>query len=257
MTARDAFCSGAGGTGIREPLTDCRLARSAAITLNTGTARLGASKTNPCRRSDRFPVRCVSLLCLCLLLSDCTGLRTWRDAMRSDSANSTPPAESLVQRRAEGQSVSVPALLPEPGNVWQDVLPSDPARAPAGRRPEPPMERGVAERSPPLPAEHAAVAPPASPSPPLHSAASDPVSVQLAAGEMRPRVEATWRRLHAREPGLLGGHSPIISPADVKGRRVWRLRVGGFAGVAQANDFCARLAASRLACWVVVNSVGS
>ena len=51
-------------------------------------------------------------------------------------------------------------------------------------------------------------------------------------------------------PDLLGSRQPDISKDEQHGRTWWRLRTGGFEQAAQATDFCARLRAKGLNCFV-------
>jgi hypothetical protein len=66
-------------------------------------------------------------------------------------------------------------------------------------------------------------------------------AVQLAAFDSQAAALADWATLQKKWPALLGHRIPEIERADVAGRPIWRLRTGGFASVASATSFCARL----------------
>ncbi len=81
-------------------------------------------------------------------------------------------------------------------------------------------------------------------------AASNGVAVQLASIGSQPGAQEIWSVLQQKMPDLLGHRSADIVPAVVNGQTVWRLRVGGFADLAAAKDFCATLRARHAACIV-------
>jgi len=76
------------------------------------------------------------------------------------------------------------------------------------------------------------------------------VSVQLASMATEAAAKAEWQRLHDRMPDLLGSRQPDISKDERHGRTWWRLRTGGFEEAAQATEFCGRLRAKGLNCFV-------
>jgi cell division septation protein DedD len=61
---------------------------------------------------------------------------------------------------------------------------------------------------------------------------------------------AEWQRLQNRMPDVLGSRQPDISKSDRPGRVWWRLRTGGFEDAAQATEFCSRLRAKGINCFV-------
>jgi len=67
------------------------------------------------------------------------------------------------------------------------------------------------------------------------------VRVQLAAYTDSAAAYTEWQTLSAKWPELFGKRRPEITHIDTAGRTMWRLRTGPFAGVAQANSFCATL----------------
>ena len=107
-----------------------------------------------------------------------------------------------------------------------------------------------------LPASSAAAAaPPASPPAastppvPVPAAGAGPM-VQLAAVDNEPAAQAEWQRLAKRMPDVLGGRRPVVQRAERDGHSVWRVRTGGFADVADATGFCARVRAKGGACTI-------
>jgi hypothetical protein len=75
------------------------------------------------------------LLCLSLTLSGCTGIENWRETAVFGREPQVAAADSPILRRLMGQEVLDQPLLPQPGNIWADVLPAPqpdpPAAAPA------------------------------------------------------------------------------------------------------------------------------
>ncbi len=121
---------------------------------------------------------------------------------------------------------------------------------------QPPPQPALAQPAPGMaqPAPQAAVspakpaaAPAAAPSP---AKPSGPADVQLAATPDEPSAAATWASLQRKYPDLLGSRKPVIIPAVVNGKSVWRLRVSGFASADEAKSFCAQLTAKGGQCAV-------
>jgi len=127
------------------------------------------------------------------------------------------------------------------------------AKTPPPARPEllATAETTAADATPrPTPPEHGAQTVDEAAPPQVLDAPEHPM-VQLAAASSARQAVAAWRRLRQGAPGLTGGHDPAISAAEVNGRRVWRLRAGGFTDIAAARSFCSDLRAARTDCWVV------
>ena len=99
------------------------------------------------------------------------------------------------------------------------------AQPPAAQPPAPPS---VAVASTPSPAATSAPAPAG-------------FAVQLAAFKDKAAAERAWEDLKKRYPNLLAPVTPIIQPADVRGTQMFRVRAGGLATKAAANQLCARL----------------
>jgi Flp pilus assembly protein TadD len=83
----------------------------------------------------------------------------------------------------------------------------------------------------------------------LHGPAGLDPYVQLAALPSASEAMHEWQRLGKRSPEILSGREPTITQADVAGKKVWRLRMVGFATIKQARDLCTRLQTARLSCW--------
>ena len=73
-------------------------------------------------------------------------------------------------------------------------------------------------------------------------------AVQLAALDSHEAAELEWSRLSRSHPLLFSGHTPDVEPADHAGRRIYRLRTGGFASAAEAHAFCEQARSLRIAC---------
>ena len=97
-----------------------------------------------------------------------------------------------------------------------------------------------------------AIAPPRPAAPvqaarPAATPAAGPV-VQLAAVDSEQVAQSEWQRLAKRMPDLLGERRPLLQRADRDGRAVWRVRTGGFADIAEATSFCARVRSKGGSC---------
>ncbi|MBB5371816.1 SPOR domain-containing protein [Acidocella aromatica] len=122
------------------------------------------------------------------------------------------------------------------------------------------LDQAAGLNQPPQPAPSAPVRPTAAAPTPAPQAASPPVpapakpggpaDVQLAATPDEPSAAATWASLQRKYPDLLGNKKPVIIPAVVNGKSVWRLRVSGFASADEAKSFCAQLTAKGAQCAV-------
>lgn len=106
--------------------------------------------------------------------------------------------------------------------------------------------------APATPAPEAPAPPPAAPPPqasaPPAPAAKGGVLVQLAALGTEASAQAEWRRLDAKMPDLLSGKQPLYHRIEHDGHTLWRLRLGGFASIADASHFCAQIRAKGGAC---------
>ncbi len=107
-----------------------------------------------------------------------------------------------------------------------------------------PIAAPSSNMSPPLadaPAPRVAAAPPA-------RAATGGAMVQLAAVDSEAAAAAEWQRLQKKAPDLLADRRPVVQRAEHDGKPVWRIRTGGFADIAEATAFCARVRAKGAGC---------
>jgi len=74
------------------------------------------------------------------------------------------------------------------------------------------------------------------------------VQVQLAALESEQAARSEWQRLSKRMPDLLGDRRPAVQRVERGGRTLFRLRMGGFADVAAAANFCAQVRTKGAGC---------
>lgn len=188
--------------------------------------------------------RSKALLCACLLLADCVTLPETREGSPRDVL---PVAvqDSVIGRQLMGQAPNAPPLQPEPGDIWADVLPTQPPAAltpPPSRTPVagPDALAGIGTTR--QIAKHQPV--------PLTSA-DDALAVHLATADSAQGAVAAWTKLQHRLRDLLRGHTPQVRAAEVNGRTVWRLSAAGFATDADARAFCARMHAAKVDCQVV------
>jgi len=135
----------------------------------------------------------------------------------------TPAAQALRAQMPPQATVSPPAVPPPAA-----PLPALPTAPPAAAVLQPPV---------PAPVSVARQAP-----------AAAGTLVQLAAVDSEGAAQTEWQRLAKRMPDLLGERRPVVQRADRDGRAVWRLRTGGFADIADATAFCARVRAKGGAC---------
>lgn len=91
---------------------------------------------------------------------------------------------------------------------------------------------------------------PASPAGVATGVAAGVTLVQLAAVDTEQVAQAEWQRLARRMPDALGTRRPVLQRAERAGKAVWRVRTGGFADVADATAFCARLRAKGASCTI-------
>ena len=134
------------------------------------------------------------------------------------------------------------------------------AMAPAAEAPAPQALRAQTQAAAPTPAPAPAPAPTTSASPlpdTTAAAARTPANrivapariatagtlVQLAAVDSEQAAQTEWQRLAKRMPDVLGDRRPVVQRAERDGHAVWRVRTGGFADIADATGFCARVRA--------------
>lgn len=144
------------------------------------------------------------------------------------------------------QGVAPAAETPSPQALRAKMGPQAPAPAaaqPPAAQPVPaqPAPSVSAPAAPQQPAASREAARPAAP-------AASATMVQLAAVGSEQAAQGEWQRLAKRMPDLLGDRRPVVQRADHDGRVIWRLRTGGFADIADATGFCARVRSKGGAC---------
>ena len=165
-------------------------------------------------------------------------------ALQALRAQLQPPAPTVAAAAPPAPAPAPTSVPPAPASA--SVVGPDTAR-PA---PDPARAGHPAARPPASPAPVAAAAPPASSPPvPAPTGGAGPM-VQLAAVDNEPAAQAEWQRLAKRMPEVLGGRRPVVQRAERDGHAVWRVRTGGFADVADATGFCARVRAKGGACTI-------
>lgn len=163
-------------------------------------------------------------------------------------AQMQPPAPAAAP--PDGSAVPAsPAAAPGNGSAPAAASPPAPAGGSAGRVGGSPLPDTPA-RPPSAPRAVAAAPSPtaAGPAVPATGAAAGSAQVQLAAVESEGAAQAEWQRLSHRMPELLRERRPAIQKAEVGGRPVYRLRLGGFADTAEATGFCVKVKARGGAC---------
>lgn len=150
------------------------------------------------------------------------------------------PAAAALEARtqaAEGPELTDDSPDP-PGPAKVTSLPKISPEAPVPSASHPPIKRQV---TPVL----ALPVPRAAPAPRSDGSTG---KVQLAAMGSQADARSEWKRLSHQVPELLGGRTPLIERANIKGRTIWRLRLGGFTDRADAIAFCDRLRLAALRC---------
>ncbi len=185
-----------------------------------------------------------ALLCACLMLAGCVTLPETREGSPRDVLPVTVQ-ESVNGRQLMGQEPSAPPLHPEPGDIWADVLPTEPPAAltpPPSREPVAGPDALAGIGTPRQIAKHRPVP---------QASADDAPAVHLATADSAQGAVAAWTKLQRRLRDLLRGLSPQVWAAEVNGRTVWRLSAAGFATDADARAFCTRMHAAKVDCRVV------
>lgn len=131
---------------------------------------------------------------------------------------------------------------PAPEALRAAQPPPERPAAPDAAAPSPNVPTSVPAQSaanPPGPsaATAAVPAPARAPAP----AVSAPMLVQLAALDTEAGAHTEWQRLRGRMGDLLANRQPVFQRIERDGHTLWRLRVGGFASIADATRFCDRV----------------
>ncbi|MCL2369604.1 MAG: SPOR domain-containing protein, partial [Alphaproteobacteria bacterium] len=155
---------------------------------------------------------------------------------------------------ATSPDVMAPAPVATPEQPVPEPTPVVPVRAvedraahtfqPAAPVVEPPRPRPVAAAPA---AQPAATAPrPAAPA----ATAATGWMVQIGSFPTRERAEVAQQRIVAAHRTLIANRQFVILPAQVNNQNVFRLRVTGFTGNAEANDWCRQARTNGLDCFV-------
>lgn len=170
-------------------------------------------------------------------------------------AGSDEPA--MGDQRGGAQTMAPAPEAPAPQALRAQLQPPAPVvPAPAVSAPAPSAAPGLAVPAPPetprgvRPAAPMPVAAPPAAAPAPPPAAGAGLMVQLAAVDNEPAAQAEWQRLAKRMPDVLGGKRPVVRRAEHDGHVIWRVRTGGFADIADASGFCARVRAKGGACTI-------
>jgi len=75
--------------------------------------------------------------------------------------------------------------------------------------------------------------------------------VQLGAFSSEKNARRAWG-IYTHQNPTLAAYRPVIVPAVIKGKQLWRVAAGGFAGRFAANDLCSRLKSRGGACFAYV-----
>lgn len=144
---------------------------------------------------------------------------------------------------------AAPPSAPAPEHDSTPVAPvaAAPVAAQPEPEPEPEPEPAPKPKPQPEPEPKPAAAEPLHPAPTGPATGSHQVQLGALASEVSARTE--WKRLTARAPALLAGHTPTVERiTNHAGETFWRLRTGGFDTPAQASEFCVRIRAAGGAC---------
>lgn len=149
------------------------------------------------------------------------------------------------------QGMAPAAEVPAPQALRAQVPPQAPSQTPSQTRAPavpPPADTQPAAAAPsPPPAAPPRPAAPVQAARPATAPATGTV-VQLAAVDSEQVAQSEWQRLSKRMPELLGDRRPILQRVEHDGRAVWRVRTGGFADIAEATSFCARVRSKGGSC---------
>jgi hypothetical protein len=79
-------------------------------------------------------------------------------------------------------------------------------------------------------------------------------AVQVSSHQTEEEAQSSFRDLQTKHPTLLGGYAPIIRRADLGTKGIYyRTMVGRFASPDQATEFCSKLKATGVSCFVQKN----
>ncbi len=149
-----------------------------------------------------------------------------------------PQALRAQMQLSAATPAPAPTQAPDPAVTQPAPPPATPVSAP-GKDIAAPVEAAVV-----LPAPVPAARPAPPPLPPLASG----TMVQIAAVDSEAAANTEWTRLQHKMPDVLGDRRPVIQHAEHDGKAIWRIRTGGFADIADATAFCAKVRAKGAGC---------
>ncbi|GAN68384.1 SPOR domain-containing protein [Acetobacter orleanensis] len=181
-------------------------------------------------------------------------------AAASPSGDASAPATSATAGGApQAEASPQPESLPDSSaGVADDSATGDAAAsAPVGASapaavPAAPVPAKVAPKPVPkkvAPAEEAEPARKPEESRPVASASTGgKYRIQLAALQSEAQAQQEWSRLKTRYPMLFADRTPVIEKVQRDNAIFYRLRVGGFASVAETRTFCSAVRERGLGC---------
>ena len=160
------------------------------------------------------------------------------EAPKSDARPTT------VARPAPTTTTPQPARTTPPRPATPQPAAADDGDAPMSLRPP--------SGAQPRPTRTAAATPAAPATPATSDGGGGGFAVQLAAPGSEAEARATANRLKQRYADALDGYSPGVRKADVSGKTVYRVRVGGLSRQ-DANELCTRIKSDGGSCFVASN----
>jgi cell division septation protein DedD len=171
-------------------------------------------------------------------LSPAPGVR-----VRDPSPENVRAVETKAEKAKPGSSPTVVQDAPKTVVVVNPAIPSEPASAPRGSPPAPPLDnRPLAKPEPPAQAPVVSKTPPVQekqPSPTRATPPSPPLKQpQTTGGSWSIQIHATRDKEAARELAerlRVQGHAPVVSKIVRDGEMWYRVRVGSFASADEAR----------------------
>lgn len=174
-------------------------------------------------------------------------------AAGADGAAPDGDASAPAGTSAQTDAPQQPESLPEAGTgVADDAASGDAAASAPAAAPAAPVPSKVAPKPAPkktAPAEDTEGARKTEEGAPTASSGTGgKFRVQLAALQNEAQAQQEWSRLKTRYPTLFADRSPVIEKVQRDNAVFYRLRVGGFASVAETRSFCSAVRERGLGC---------
>lgn len=196
------------------------------------------------------------------LAGSASGLAYWKWSGGFLSTNETQAigasttANNTVRPPGEEKSVeAAPAAVPQasrPVAVFQGPAPTRPAELTSGE--SPPSSPAGAASNQPLHLNEPAPTPTALEATTLTATDGSKYIVQLSSQRSEAAAQATSRALQTKYAGLFGSLQPFIRRSDLRDRGVYyRVQIGPFPTMAEANQLCGNLKKSGADCVVQKN----